>query len=262
MSGPKNAVTNERSGVRYYTWQGKAYPSVTSLRRLAGMPFGLAMWQMNQAIKAAINNSTTLDMLISNEGTDEAARWLRKEAMGERDAAANRGTEVHEAAALRKDPTAVPEEIRGPLLQYLHFLSYANVEVLLAERQVFNLDMGYAGSLDSLMRMQLPKWPRPRTLVVDLKTGKNVYAEFALQLMYYTLGEFVGQDDVVDDEATDLLHSAQGMAILHLTDTTWELLEVKATPELLETAISMAQFAHWMHDHESIDPLIAGRYTP
>ena len=259
--GPRNAVTDEQTGLRYYHWERQAYVSVTSLRRLAGLPFSLANWQVNQALKAAVENSSVLDMMVAAEGKDEATKWLRKQAMYERDNAANRGTAVHEAAANREGVTEVPKEIAGPLAMYYDFLSYARADVLLSERQVWNLTMGYAGSVDAVWELHLPGWPKARIGVGDLKTGKGIYAEHALQLMYYALGEFIGEDDVVDTKATELLHSAQGLFILHLTDTEWELLEVKPTPYLLQVAESLADFARFIHDNPPPDKLIVKRYT-
>ena len=34
--GPKNARTDPNTGLRFYTWQGVEYPSVTTIRRMAG----------------------------------------------------------------------------------------------------------------------------------------------------------------------------------------------------------------------------------
>jgi len=38
--GPRNARTDQ-SGLRFYTWQGVEYPSVTTIRRMAGLSFPL-----------------------------------------------------------------------------------------------------------------------------------------------------------------------------------------------------------------------------
>ena len=261
-SGPRNAITDEQSGIRYYHWQGRKYPSVTSLRRLAGLPFGLANWQVNQALKAAVANSSVLDMMVGSEGIEATTKWLRKQAMYERDSAANRGTAVHEAASQQVGVTEVDAEIAGPLAQYYDFLDATKAEVLLSEREVWNLKLGYGGQLDAVWRLQMPGWRKPRIIVGDLKTGKNIYAEHALQLMFYALAEFVGEDDVIDNEATALLHSAQGLAVLHLTDTTWELYEIEATPYLLRVAESLVDFAYFMHENPTPANLVTRMYTP
>jgi len=59
-SGPRNARTDPESGLRYYMWEGKEYPSVTSARNLAGMPHKLAQWRTNQVIDKTLNEISTL----------------------------------------------------------------------------------------------------------------------------------------------------------------------------------------------------------
>ena len=58
------------------------------------------------------------------------------------------------------------EEIRPKLRQYLAWLHESGAEVLLKERQVWNLELGYAGSFDLLCR-----FPNGELWIVDLKTG-------------------------------------------------------------------------------------------
>jgi hypothetical protein len=257
--GPKNATTDERSGIRTYEWDGVRYPSVTSLRRLLGVPFPLATWMVEQAIRAAISNTSVLDSMLAQEGEVATAKWLRVEANSKRDKAANRGTSVHDAASKGLLPQDVEEEVALPLTQYYDFLDQTKAEVLLSERQVWNLEMGYAGSLDALYRL---KWDKQvRKLVTDIKTGSGLYVDHALQLMGYALGDFIGEDNIRDEAATQLLLNADGLAILHLGDDTWELVEIDPTPLLYQVFEAMVQFAHWQIDTPSIDNLVVRRMS-
>jgi hypothetical protein len=259
MTGPKNATTDEKSGVRTYEWEGIRYPSVTSLRRLLGVPFPLATWMVEQAIRAAIANTSVLDSMVAQEGDVATAKWLRVEANSKRDKAANRGTSVHAAAAEGLRPQDVDEEVALPLTQYYDFLDQTKAEVLLSERQVWNLEMGYAGSLDALYRLVWDN--QKRKLVTDLKTGSGLYVDHALQLMGYALGDFIGEDNIRDEAATQMLLDADGLAILHLTDDTWELVEIDPTPLLFRVFTAMVEFAHWQIDTPSIDNLVIRRWT-
>lgn len=251
--GPRNAETNAK-GIRFYTWQGHELPSVTSLRRLTGMPFPLANWMVEQAISFAVEHSSGLDAILAADGEDAAKSWLRKSSMGDRDAAANRGTAVHAAAAEKMDVAKVSAEVAGPLAMYYDFLAKTKAIEIMSERQVFNLTLGYGGSLDVILEM-----PDGRRLVTDLKTGKGLYLDHALQLIAYAMGEFIGEDDVVDPIATQQLHSAHGLALLHLGDTDWELVEIQPTPELFAVFKAMCTFAHWQHENASLDALITRR---
>lgn len=258
-TGPRNAKTNENTGIRTYRWQGKDYPSVTSLRRLLGVPFPLANWMVSQAVNATMRNLTTLGQMAANESEQVAEAWLRKEAMSERDTAANRGTAVHEAAAQGRHPDDVDPEVRAPLVQFYNFIQTTGATIMLQEEQVFNLELGYAGSLDIGIEIE---WDGlTRRLVTDIKTGKGVYVDHVLQLMGYGLGEFVGKDDIYDHVATKWLHSCDGLAILHLSDTDWELIEVKVSPEIFEVFKAMVRFAHWQIETPNIDSLVKARWS-
>ncbi len=41
-TSPRNAFTDPSTGMRFYRLQGRDLPSVTTLRRMAGLPHGLA----------------------------------------------------------------------------------------------------------------------------------------------------------------------------------------------------------------------------
>jgi len=261
-TGPRNAQTDAQSGLRYYTWKGQQLISVTSMRKLLGMPFPLAQWQMNQAIKAAIDNADNLGNMVYDDrqmGTDATSTFLRQQALLVRDKAASRGTAIHEAAALGVDPATADEEIALPLAQYYDFLDRSKARVLLTERQVFNLKMGYAGSLDLMAAFRPPFVSSPRKLVIDIKTGKGLYIDHAIQLMAYAGAEFIGADNVIDMAATKHLGEANGFAILKLTDTDWELVEIRPTPELFKAFEAMVTFAKWQEATPTIDSLVAGR---
>src|SRR5262245_38201305 len=91
-SGPRNARTDPETGLRYYTWQGREYPSVTSIRNLAGMPHPLATWRTNQVIERAMVEYPTLGRMLGERDPKATATWLRKAATAKRDAAADLGT--------------------------------------------------------------------------------------------------------------------------------------------------------------------------
>ena len=223
-AGPKNAKT-DASGLRYYTWQGIEYPSVTTIRRLAGMPHGLHQWSMGKVIDRVMNEPEELNRLAEVD-EKEARKWLRRAATEERDLAADKGSRVHWAAQSGLAESEVEDDIRYKVKAYLDFLRERHVRVLWSERQVWNLAVGYAGTADLLADLDIGRY------VIDIKTGKNVYVEHALQIEAYARGEFVGEDDVVDFEASDLLTGGDvGRAVLHLTDAGWALYVLNASQQ-------------------------------
>jgi hypothetical protein len=111
----------------------------------------------------------------------------------------------------------VGPDVAPRLRQYLDWLATSKAEILATEFQCWNLGIGYAGTADLLVR-----FPDQSIWLVDLKTGKGVYGEHALQLLAYLMAEFVGTDDVVDETTTEYLKAATGLAVLHLEADKWE----------------------------------------
>jgi hypothetical protein len=256
QTGPRNAQTDPRTGLRHYTWQGRKLPSVTTIRRLAGLPFGLHEWALGQLATYAIDHATEIHARLSS-GTPGAAGLIRHElraaATAERDKAADLGSAVHEAAAAGKALTDVSPDIAPRLRQYQAWLTESKAEILASEFQVWNLGVGYAGSVDLLCR-----FPDGSVWVVDLKTGKGTYPEHVLQLVPYLMAEFVGQDDVRDETLTALLRQARGVALLHLTADSWEFRSLAATPEAWSAFRGLLAFGAWMQKHQAIESVTLG----
>jgi len=213
-SGPKNAKTG-KDGLRYYTWLGVEYPSVTTIRRMAGIPHGLHQWSMGKVIDRVMSDYEELERRAVADEKD-ARKWLRRAATEERDAAAERGSRIHWAAQAGLPSSEVEEDIRLKVQAYEDWLRAHRVRVLLSERQCWNLSVGYAGTMDLLADTRMGRF------AIDIKSGKGVYSEHALQIEAYARAEFIGEDDVVDEDATDLLDTDIGRAILHVADNGWE----------------------------------------
>lgn len=283
QEGPRNAHLQKGTGLRYYTWQGREVPSVTSVRNMAGQPHALVAWKIAKVLDRACGRilrdaagketgyeEGSLDELTAMLTRDrrprervleknrirEARKFLGAAPDEERDHAAARGTAVHRSAELGLAPDALtdyqdPEsgvvipadEIRQKYRQYLHWLDDSGAEVLLQERQVWNLTLGYAGSFDVLVR-----FPNQQLWIVDLKTG-GTYSDHSLQQMAYLMGEFIGQDDVVDEDATTLLHQVSGVALLQLRDDGWTFKALKADSEAWAAFRGLLAFATWSRDH-------------
>lgn len=254
--GPRNATTDPTTGLRYYRWRGKDLPSVTSIRRLAGIPFGLHNWAIGKVVDRAVDEWRDLSTELAK--ADPAAvqlvkHRLRKAATDERDAAAAVGTAVHDAAATGKALGDVGPEIAPRLRQYLDWLRHSGAEVLASEFQCWNPSVGYAGTADLLCR-----FPDGSIWVVDLKTGKGIYNDHALQLMAYLMAEFVGEDDDIDPVKTGWLREARGVAVLHLAADHWEFVSLRADGETWSAFRGLLQFGMWMRDHATPDTFSLG----
>lgn len=253
--GPRNSDTDS-NGLRYYTWQGARYPSVTTIRRLAGIPHGLHQWALNQVVNRVLDEAPSIVTRLGSGEPSQVAmtrQYLREAATAQRDKAAALGTAVHAAAAEGKGLNEVGPDIAPYLRQYLDWQAASKVEILAAEFQCWNPTVGYAGTCDLLGR-----FPDGSIWVVDLKTGKGVYGEHALQLMAYLMAEFVGTDDVRDDETTALLRQAKGIAVLHLGPADWEFFSLRPDPETWRAYRGLLAFGVWMAAHPGIGDVSLG----
>lgn len=257
MSNPVLARADDL-GRRFYTWQGEAFWSVTTIIS-GGVPKHL------QAHYAKLSAELALDAIVERGPTSRsgaivrrlaargrrhvterqaageltsiklsklterelALRWIKGAADRHRDAAAERGTAVHdqaEALVLTHARESVrlyvaaaaiapwPDELAGYEQAFTAFLDDWHPEFLATEFTVFNRAEAYGGTGDAIIRIVLPDG-RPLVLIVDYKSGKDVYPEVGLQLAPYARGEFIGSPDGV----TELpMIPVEAGAVLHL----------------------------------------------
>jgi hypothetical protein len=176
----------------------------------------------------------------------------------DRDQAANRGTEVHALAEqlARGEDVDVPDELVGHVDSYIEFLEDWQPEVLLLETVVANLTHGYAGTLDSILRI-----PQLGGVVqVDIKTNRSgPFGETGLQLIAYSSAELYIDDEGVEHdcweiggERVDLAGNyclwirADGYDLFPYPDPAGDV-----TPEeLFRTFLYVQQVAHFTRDVE------------
>ena len=280
VEGPRDAHIDSDSGLRFYTWAGRELPSVTSIRRAAGIPHGLHQWTLSQVIDRAVLDHAGLTAMLTRERRPrervleknrirEASTWLRSAATEERDRAAALGTAVHDAAARGLTPYALPAyvtvESNGKPIEvdsnaiaprlgwYRDWLRASGIEILAAERQVWNLTLGYAGSFDILGRYR-----DGSVGLIDLKTGEGTYADYAIQQVGYLMAEHVGADGAIDNEATGWLRAASRIALLHLSDTGWEYRELIADADLWGAFRGLLAYAQWSLSHRDAASITRG----
>lgn len=256
--GPRNARLTD-DGLRLYHWPatGQDVPSVTTVRRLAGIPHSLHQWSINQVVDRVIDNVGAIRAQLGDpRQLDDLRSWLRAAATDERDRRGSLGTAVHDAAAMGRSLVDVSPEVAPFLRQYYAWLATSRAEVVLAERQVWNLTAGYAGTFDLIAR-----FPDGSLWMVDLKTGSGLYSDHGLQLAAYRYAEFVsrsagtdggGLEDVVDEEATALLRAVSGTAVLHLSAKRWEFHSLLTGPDEIAAYLGLLRFAVWSHEHPDV----------
>jgi hypothetical protein len=260
--GPKNATTDPETGLRYYDWQGRKLPSSTSLRRMAGVPFKLHQWAISRVVERAVEEDAILRQMLDRPKRPrervrdknvrkEASRWLRSASTEVRDAAAELGTLVHDYAVRRTPLSQAAPEARPYLINFYDWIASSGINIIATEKQVFNLTEGYAGTFDIL-----GEWPDGDIDVIDLKTGSGTYNDHALQVCSYAMGEFIGEDNVIDADLTRALHAANRMSVLHLTEDGWHYQRIPATAELFTAFKGLIAYATWMAANPELAPLV------
>lgn len=254
VGSPPNARTLP-SGERWYRWWDQEYMSVTTVRDMAGLPYRLHQWHMSKLLESAVANAPDVlqAQVIPVQLERDAAliaikARIRQQALSERDNAAKLGSAVHRAAEGRLDPATVPADVAPRLRAYHDWLQVSGGVVVASEFQVWNLTEGYAGTGDLMVQ-----FPGGGVWLVDIKTGRSVYGEHALQVTAYAMAEFVGRDNVVDDDATAWLDAVEGLGILHLADDGWTFHVVRFDEPTWTAFTGLLEFAKWARLHDRIE---------
>ncbi|WP_019618409.1 hypothetical protein [Gulosibacter faecalis] len=141
----------------------------------------LINWAANTTADYAVNNWDELaEMPIASR-----LKTLKDARYADRDAAAKRGTEVHDLAEqlAHGEDVEVPDEIRGHVESAAAFLDDFEVELILSETPCFHEKALYGGTFDLLLRSK--KFPG-KVILADWKTNRSgIYPETALQLTAY-----------------------------------------------------------------------------
>lgn len=231
MAAPKAARTVTRG--RIYTINGLNLWSVTTIIG-NGLPKpAIARWQSNTIAEFAVANYRQLAAMLTSvrlrrwktpgDEPDEfffvtdpdtvagAIKWLVDSPWRESKRKMDIGSAVHtEAEAyVLGVPRPEPDGFIAPYLQsFRHFLEDLEPEILASEATVYNPAESYAGTLDLIAGIG------GRRFLIDIKTGKDIYPDVALQLAAYRYAEFV----LLPDGTSEPMIQVDGAAGLHLRE--------------------------------------------
>lgn len=240
---PRNATTS-KGGSRFYSWRNEQYWSVTTIIG-GGVPKpALLPWGIKMVAEAAVSKRAAVEAMVATCETpedcakgifcpvcDEAVRWLKGSPYAKRDAAADLGTEIHQAAeayALGKPFPPWPVTIRPYMTSYVQFLEDFTPTFTATEASVYNRTQKYAGTLDAIATLTLPLKYEPGSYILDTKSGKGIYPEIGLQLAAYRNAEFIG----LPDGSEAVMPTVDGALGLHLTPQGYRLIEIRTDDEV------------------------------
>lgn len=233
---PRNATTTP-DGLRVYHWPGgdtevhRRYNatspadllSVTTIQRLAGMPYSLVAWQLNTlaTLATGLRQTTTIGprggirtlyvpdgpfpgefvrRVLETEGEatklDEVRKWLRESADEPRDVAAMRGSAVHQLIELGITNDPHPDFIRQTLEGFLQE----------KRRQVEITDEDIEFVTRSLRQYQSLRKAIPYVLLAAEPQVYNLSAGYAgsADVLVWFLGHFDAAGQFVPSEDADI----------------------------------------------------------
>ena len=222
------------SGRRTYNWDGRDYPSVTSILGTVVAKPGLISWAAKVSAAAAVDEY---------DASGNVARSLAKGAAAPnagRDAGGARGTDVHRVLhhlGLGMPLPSVSPPAKPYVASLCDWWDEAKPEAALAEATVVSKAHGYAGTLDAIWRM-----PDGRTLLADAKTSAYRSAEEGMQLAAYRYADVVAMPDGSEVALPD----CDGAAILAVSPDGCELIDVDADEEAWIAFRAAVILATWL----------------
>jgi hypothetical protein len=233
-----------------YTLNGKKYPRVTGILACTAKPalVPAAVKVVTEHIRSVVDGGLEIDWVDVKR--EYRRQWDRK---------ANTGTLVHAAvsSAIAGEPIdsdALTDEQNAILDQFYRWQRGFAPVYLASEFAVFSDTHKYAGTADMAMQID------GRTLLVDVKTGKDLWPDVALQLAAYANADFymVGGKRVTP-------WRFDGWAVLHLRADRFELREVR--DEYRELAwrrfCALREVAYWTQaEGQKVDQVLDGLLLP
>lgn len=239
---PKNA--RSLGSKRYYQWGRERFWSVTTIIG-GGVPkHNLQRWAARVVAEGAVKAQQERRLAgMVKQDPDATTEYLKALPWAKTSRAADIGTRVHEAiesliTGAARPPLADDEKPR--MMWFDEFVKDYRPTFIAAEASIYNRTHGYAGTFDALMMIEGVSLP----LMLDVKTGKAVYHEAALQLSAYRRGEFIGMPDGTEAP----LPETAGGVVLHLRDDGYDLLDVDTGDHVFAAFIYAREVNRWMEE--------------
>lgn len=215
-------------------------PGVTSVIGMAPKDF-LRYWAAKMTAETAYDEFGTLASFVASQKRDSAVDWLKGASNRYTKTAADRGTTVHdlvERIALGDRVPPQHPDIQGYLDNFNEFLDVWQPEYHSTEQTVWSSTHGYAGSYDAIVTIDGTQ------LILDVKTGKAVYPDVALQMTAYARGDFILGSDGSETPIPAIDHGV----VLHLHNDKWELVPVAISDGIFETFLALRKVFDWQKD--------------
>lgn len=227
---------------RYYQWRNEKFWSVTTIIGGGCPKPALQRWNAKVVAEGAVqaHQLGSLGPMIEQD-PDSAAEFLKQLPYKKKDRAADLGTRVHEAVEAYATGKTMPEwadDERARMEHFMRFLDDYRPEWHAAEASCYSRKHGFAGTFDGVADIG------GRRVMLDMKTGKGIYPEVALQLAAYRNAEFIG----LADGSEVPMPETEAAVALHLTDDGYELIDVDTGDEVFRAFLYVREVHRWMEE--------------
>lgn len=250
---------------------GERVPGVTTITG-DGLPKpALINWAGDATAEYAIDNWDELSKLSPSE----RLKKLKDGRYEKRDAASNKGTQIHKLAErlIAGERVLVPDGLTGYVEACVAFLNDFDVRAVHVEAVAYSETHRHVGTLDLIGDVLLPDMPEYDHIkrddegysrgLLDWKTGRSgIFGDVALQLAPYRHSEFLMLPDgeVIDMPEVDFT------AGIHLRADGYTLVPVVTDDDVYRDFLYVAQVARIQADlrdlvGEAIAPPTASRYV-
>lgn len=230
---------NAPRGGHSYKIDGEKADGVTTLIGDGLRKKALEMWGIKSVAEYVADNLEDI-YAMRRLGRSAIVSALRRSPYEDRDAAARRGTEVHQIAEklIHGEEVDVPEHLTGHVESYVKFLDEWSPKPVLVEATVASRKWGYCGTLDSVLDI-----PGHGRMIADIKTSRSgIYPETALQLAAYRFAEVYLDGD--QERPMDEL-GIQGALGIWVRADGYDVLPVDAGEDQFRKFLHIAVSARW-----------------
>lgn len=226
---------------KYYYGTVGPLPSVTTITGVVDKSGPLVAWAKRETAACAVRNIDMLASMVKTGGKEPAAQWLSGIPDYQRDTAADLGTTIHAMAdALQRGEEISPTGVEVPYVRaYRDFLAAVKPEIVYSERMIANLALGFGGTFDIGCLID-GVWT-----LLDIKTGKAVYEETALQLAGYAMAEFTATPD---DPTQVPLPKWERFGVIHLQPDNWNLIPFDVTSATEDAFVAALRLTTWRRE--------------
>jgi hypothetical protein len=234
----------------FYELDGERVDGVTTLIG-GGVPKpALTYWSARTVAEYVAGNVEQVVDMLARGGEGPTVAFLKGVPWQKRDDAAVRGTDVHALAVdlVYGTEVEVPEHLHGYVDGYARWLDASGAVPILTEFVVASRTGCYAGTADLILEVGGVR------RIAEIKTGKGVYGETALQLAAYRWAEFYLAEytgvTYTDEHDAGVFESPLPEVddvgwVLHVTETHTEARPVPVDARQFMAFLAAAKVARW-----------------